>query len=372
MKKELVVTDTWNKEIYTLRFALTTVCNLDCRYCFVKKNGKVISLNQAEEILDFFLNSPGEDKLLMIYGGEPLLFFSLLKKIINFAKQAAMKNGKKLTISIGTNGTLLNKERIDFFKKENIKVSMSIDGKKEVHNKGRLSKEKTGSFARVVAKVPLLIKNIKKHNRSVLLGVLPESADELFENFLYIISLGFDSINVEPIYSPSFIWDDKQKKSFKRELQKIIGYIYENINKRNFIFLNSINRKFKQEEVDNVYDNTTRCPFYENLEIYPAGEMTFSPFLINSTKKEAYIIGSIENGIAKKYQGCKYSPAFARCKKCFSDYSHLTNTKKNIAEDVIKIRNLYSVYLVAKVVELADGNEAFADYISEAKKRIFE
>ena len=32
---------------------------------------------------------------------------------------------------------------------------------------------------------------------------------------------------------------------------------------------------------------------FENLEVYPEGEMAFSPFLINSEKREQYIIGNI-------------------------------------------------------------------------------
>ncbi len=372
MKKEIIETSGFNKEIYTLRLALTTRCNLNCTYCFVEKNDAVFSFEQADKILNLFFSSGGDDKLLMIYGGEPLLFFPLLKKIVKLAQKIATENRKKLTISIGTNGTLLDKEKIDFFKKNDIKVSVSIDGMEEFHNRGRLSKEKTGSFEKVIAKVPLLIKNIKNQNRSVLLGVLPESADKLSENFLYIISLGFDSINIEPIYSPSFIWNDSQKECFKEELQKIIIYIYDNIHKSNLIFLNSINRQFKQDEVKSVYNNVARCPFYENLEVYPTGKMAFSPFLINSAKKDAYVMGSANMGISKKYQACKYMSNAEKCKKCFSYYSYTADAERNIAEDVIKIRNLYSIYFAAKVSEMANSNKVFVDYISEAKKRIFE
>ena len=371
MKKKISTITKFNKEIYALRFALTTKCNLNCTYCFVKKDKKVFCLKEAKKILNIFLNSPGKTKLLMIYGGEPLLFFSLLKEIIIFSRQEARRNKKNLIISIGTNGLLLNEEILDFFERKNIKLSVTLDGRKSFNDKARLSVSKKSSFNGVIKKIPLLLKNTKKQNRCILFGILPSSVSNLFENFLFILSLGFDSVNIEAIQSPIFKWNDKQKKCFSVEMKKVVVYIYGNIKRGNFIFLNSINRELWNEGISGSYKKAI-CPFYQNLEVYPDGEMTFSPFLMNSSDRKKYIIGTTDKGFLNKYEMCKYDHLSAVCKKCFGDYCNTNNQVKILAGDIVKIRNVYSIYMAMKIMEIAKKEEVFSEYIDEAKERIFE
>lgn len=74
-----------SKEIFSLKLSITTACNLNCRYCFVTKNSRYIDLETAYKAIDFFLLSKGEKKILILYGGEPLLHPSL-KTIILYTK----------------------------------------------------------------------------------------------------------------------------------------------------------------------------------------------------------------------------------------------------------------------------------------------
>ena len=45
--------------------------------------------------------------------------------------------GKEIEYSMTTNGTLLNKEVIEYLVKNNFKITVSIDGPKEVHDRSR-------------------------------------------------------------------------------------------------------------------------------------------------------------------------------------------------------------------------------------------
>ena len=371
MKKGMVVRKKNAKEIYALRFALTTSCNLDCEYCFVNKDGRVFRLEQAKKILDIFLSSPGETKLLMIYGGEPLLAFPLLKQVITFSRKTAVRNGKNLIISIGTNGILLNEQNLDFFRDADVKVSLTLDGRKSYHDKARRTREKEGSFDSVMRTVPLLVERIDQRNRCVLFGVLPTSVDSLFDNFLYVLGLGFDSVNIETIQSPLFEWSDDRKKRFKSEMTKVVEYIYDNMSKERFIFLNSINRELNDGSLSKAYSEVT-CPLYQNLEVYPDGEMTFSPFLMNAPEKASYVIGTADRGFVKRYADCSFAAASMKCRNCFGEYRKEDGSLRSIADDVVKTRNIYSIYFARKVKSEAIHNEVFSAYIREAMERIFE
>lgn len=371
MKKGISVGKGFNKEIYALRFALTTSCNLDCGYCFVKKDDRVFRFECAEKILDVFLSSPGGTKLLMIYGGEPLLHFPLLKRVIAFSREAAARNGKKLIVSIGTNGILLDGENLAFFNDADVKVSLTLDGRKRYHDKARRTKGGVGSFDAVMRTVPLLVDRIDKRNRCVLFGVLPNSVDSLFDNFLYILGLGFDSVNVETIQSPLFEWSDIRKKRFREEMTRVAEYIYDNIGKGKFAFLNSINRELKDGSVSAAYSDAV-CPFLCNLEVYPDGEMTFSPFLMNSPEKADHIVGTADTGFIGKYASCTYDSRSGRCRRCLGDYGRSGRSEKIPADDVVKTRNVYSIYMARKILERAKGDILFRRYVDEARERIFE
>lgn len=361
---------TFNKEIYLLRLAITTKCILRCRYCFVNKDDRIISYPTAIKAINFFLNSPGNQKVLIVYGGEPLLYFDLVKRLINFAQEKAKKLKKSLVISLGSNGILLNQEQLDFFRETNTKLALSLDGQKKFHNQARVYKNQKGSFDDVFNQLPLIFKNIRKENLCVLFGVLPSMAYKMYDNLIYLIHLGFDSINIEPIQNPKFKWSQKQKKAFLTNLIKFIKYIYKNIYHSNFIFLNSVNRELKNKRLSN---KKNICPFFENLEVYPQGEMAFSPFLINSKDKEQYIIGDINKNFPEKYWFCNYNSKSERCKNCWQNYLGTSDDfTNNEVFNVLKLRDTYSIYFAQRVSVFAEKDDIFRQYIQEAKKRIFE
>ncbi len=359
----------FNKEIHLLRLTITTECILRCRYCFVRKDNKVISHTTAINTLNLFLNSPGNQKMLIIYGGEPLIYFDLLKKIIIFSKKKAKILKKSLIVSLGTNGILLNQNQLDFFKKHNVKLAISIDGREKFHNKFRIFKNQKGSFDKIFNKIPLILKNIKKENLCILFGVAPSSAYKMYENLIYLNKLGFDSFNIEPIQGLQFKWKQRQKKDFLANLDKIIKYICKNILNNNFIFLNSINRELKNKRLTNIKNI---CPFFENLEVYPYGEMAFSPFLINSKNKKQYIIGNIKDALPEKYIFCNFNLNDKKCRNCWSDYYQNIDEKEEVGAQLVSWRDQLCQRTTEYILQQSLVKPIFKKYIKKAKKRIFE
>ncbi len=351
-----------NKEIYKIKLILTNNCILRCRYCFIKKDKKTMDYFTAKKAIKFLISSRGKEKMLLIYGGEPLLYFNLLQKIILFARKEAQKNKKNLIISLATNGILLTKEYLEFFRKEQVKLALSLDGDKSTHDAYRKFRNGKGSFQKVFEKLSLVFKNLEKRNICNLFGVHPAYVNKMYENFLYLNSLGFENINIEPIRI--YGWSEEKKRIFFQNLLKILNYISKKIEKDENIYLNSINRAIKSIE-DLNYFKKKLCPFYYSLEIFPDGTMSFSPFAKNKNG-----IGNINNKIAERYKNCKFDLDDERCKYCWHEYLRVNK----LSEDnfVMKIRDAYSLEIAKRFLKLKESNQKFRKYVMEAKLKIFE
>ena len=134
----------------------TQNCDLNCRYCVYGGAYKyqrppahnIMSWETARQTIDFFhhLCSHRENKRLAFsfYGGEPFLNFDLIRDTVNYAIQRF--DGWDLHFFVTSNMTVMNDEIIDFIVKHNFKLSVSLDGPKEIHDKNRVFHDGSGSF----------------------------------------------------------------------------------------------------------------------------------------------------------------------------------------------------------------------------------
>ena len=86
---------------------LNTKCNINCDYCFVKKNGSFMDRQRLEKILRWFVGQEGDEKHIEFFGGEPLLSADLLVGLKDFLRK--INTNKRIVIKdIYTNGIMLN------------------------------------------------------------------------------------------------------------------------------------------------------------------------------------------------------------------------------------------------------------------------
>jgi len=356
-----------NKEIFEMKLTITTNCILRCDYCFVKKPKKLemMDYNTAKAAIDFFLKFGKKNKILKIYGGEPLLNFRLLKKIIPYTTKNIPLNNS-LTLSLCTNTVLLRPEHINFFKRYNFQLAISFDGKKRTHDKFRKFRDGKGSFDIVVRNLALLFKDIKKENIAANIGIVPSEVRRLFDNYKYIVSLGFDTVNLEPIYGFE-IWDKKNQKEFEKQMKKIIDFILKGIHKKQFLFLTTINRELKYKTLSRL--NKGVCLFDQFLEIYPNGDMGFSSFFLNlpESQRQRYIIGNVaKQEIKVAYSFCRYNKK--NCQNCLIDYFNIFD--KSQSSEIVRKRNFLSIQCANYLKEMAQNNPLFKEYINKAKQHI--
>jgi len=172
---------------------VTQNCNLRCDYCAYSgsynnrvHSNKRMSLETACKAVDFlFQHSKSITKVIVgFYGGEPLLEFPLIKKVVECVEEKY--RGKNVTYSITTNGTVFTEEIVDYFYLKDIEVMVSVDGPKEVHNKQRRFVSGEGSFDKVIENLNAVKSKYpeyyKKWNTNTV--ITPEQGYKCVEDFI--------------------------------------------------------------------------------------------------------------------------------------------------------------------------------------------
>ena len=121
-------------DFFSLTIRLGWKCNGKCIYCSVGKylNQESENLSIDENIYDYISRwsqsaTPVNIKGLGFYGGEPLLYFDLIKTIIGKLESKKAFNKEWIRYRIITNGVLLNQEIVDFCNKKSILITLSYD-----------------------------------------------------------------------------------------------------------------------------------------------------------------------------------------------------------------------------------------------------
>jgi uncharacterized protein len=358
-----------NKEIFEMKLSVITDCILRCDYCFVdkqKRNSKM-DLKTAQKSIDFFLNTRGKEKILKIYGGEPLLNFKIVKKIVPYAFKKASERKINLILSLCTNTILLKPEHLDFFKKNKLHLAISFDGDKETHNKFRKFPEGRGTFDKVKKNLSCLFKKIDKKDVMANMAIVPSEVGKTFRNFKNVLRAGFDTLNLEPIYGFQK-WTQKKQKEFQKRMGEITNFIIQEIPKGNFYFLMTVNRELKYQTLSKFKKGV--CLFYQFPEVYFNGRIAFSSFFLNLPEKEQkkYIVGNlVKSEIKNKYKNCSFLENSKKCQKCLEDY--FDRPDESQSSKIVEIRNLLSINLANQIKKRAESDLIFKKYVQEIYSR---
>lgn len=214
---------------------VTDDCNLQCRYCFVQQQPHYMTLQTAKDIADWLyqnlqkkkrmgLTKKDEKIRFYFFGGEPMLCYkSIIVPVIDYIEN---KYPNSFYYGMTTNGTLLNKEVIDFIKKHNFQLLLSIDGNKETQDYNRPCKNcNQSSFDLIEKNIPYLLENFP--NLTFRSTIYAPTVEHLFENYLYAESLGFKCW--EAIEDNRHPWTSEQIETLKNEFSKIYSYRLQQI-----------------------------------------------------------------------------------------------------------------------------------------------
>lgn len=188
--------------VRTICLNLIHSCNLRCTYCYggggeYGSPRTTMSLAVAVEAVEFLLDQlPANGKgRVLFFGGEPLLRWPLLTRLIPYIRRREDELGKPIELSVTTNGTLLDEQRIQYLVKHGVQVNVSLDGPAAIHNRQRVFPDGLGSYAAVVRNLPPLF-TVQK--RRFLRATLDPCQPQLTEVVNHLLELGANFVHIEP------------------------------------------------------------------------------------------------------------------------------------------------------------------------------
>lgn len=207
---------------------VTDACNLACRYCFVEQHPHYMTLDTAKQAVHFILDNlekknkkfnRNDRASITYFGGEPTLMWDeIIVPLTNWIRE----NDFPIDLNMTTNGTLLNKERINFLKENNIFPLLSIDGDRETQEYNRpCHNSLQSSFDLIKKNIPILLEAFP--NITFRSTIYAPTAHNTFKNYTFAIEQGFQNIFMMPNCRDE--WTLEQKTTLKNELGKIFALI---------------------------------------------------------------------------------------------------------------------------------------------------
>jgi uncharacterized protein len=217
---------------------VTNGCNLACKYCFanvVGKNHNTMSLDTAKAAIDNMLNQETQfdEYTIYFFGGEPMLKLGLVEQVVEYAEEKITGElGRKIQFLLNTNGTLFNSASVDFFKKHNFRVTISIDGPIKQHDANRIYRNGKGSFNKVMDGVRMLKENSVSTNLRATFN--PYALDLLdtfkfFEDLQLPYAYSFTINNDYKSNADDTFFEEKDYKTVKQEMKLVMDYFITKI-----------------------------------------------------------------------------------------------------------------------------------------------
>lgn len=180
-------------------------CNLRCGYCFAGagdfgQERSFMSKEVGERAVDFIIENSGQRRHCEIdfFGGEPLLNMETVRHVVSYVRQRERETGKIFKLTLTTNAVLLNDENIQYLNDNHISLVLSLDGRKEVHDRMRPFAGGSGSFDKVVENAAKAVQSRQGENY-FLRGTFTAYNLDFCQDVLAMADLGFKLLSVEPV-----------------------------------------------------------------------------------------------------------------------------------------------------------------------------
>ena len=180
-------------------------CNLACKYCFAEEgeyHGRraLMSYEVGKKALDFLIANSGTRRNLEVdfFGGEPLMNWDVVKQLVEYARSVEKERDKNFRFTLTTNGMLIDDDVIDFANREMSNVVLSLDGRKEIHDRLRVDYAGNGSYERIVPKFQKLVA-ARGNKNYYMRGTFTHANPDFTKDLFHMADLGFTELSMEPV-----------------------------------------------------------------------------------------------------------------------------------------------------------------------------
>lgn len=197
-----------NSDIKALCLHVSHTCNLTCDYCFAS-GGKyhggnaLMSYEVGKQALDFLMDNSGGRRNLEVdfFGGEPLMNWDVVKCLVEYARSQEKERSKNFRFTLTTNGILIDDDVIDFSNREMSNVVLSLDGRREIHDRMRRTVSGKGSYDIILPKFKKLVCS-RGDKEYYIRGTYTHNNTDFTEDILHMADLGFEKLSMEPVVCP--------------------------------------------------------------------------------------------------------------------------------------------------------------------------
>lgn len=249
----------------SLELMVTHRCNLRCRYCYGSNgssdwadashlygdDGGDMSFETAARAVDWLIGvSGGQNKLnLVFFGGEPLLVFPLIRRIVEHADGRGRATDKSFSYSLSTNGLGLTEEVVDFLEQYRIGCQVSIDGPPSVHDRWRVAADGRGSYDRAIEGIRRLI--ARRPGRVPARATFSHDSVHLPEVVSHLFELGFGSVHVEPALGldPGSCISEADLKTVEVQNEQLAALLIDRVRMNRIFHYTNLVRNVRQTRV---------------------------------------------------------------------------------------------------------------------------
>lgn len=184
-------------------FVATLRCDHTCPYCQVSRvtedrTSFDMSLDTADQALDWVFCSPATELKIEFQGGEPTLNWPVLQHVVERATSRAASEARVVEFVIATNLSTITDEMLQFCKQHKIHLSTSLDGPADLHNSNR-PRPGRDSYERFRASLDRTRAVLGPDQVAALMTTTPASLTRVQEIVDEYVDCGFDSVFLRPI-----------------------------------------------------------------------------------------------------------------------------------------------------------------------------
>lgn len=336
-KGKLFTEDTYEGMAQTLKNRNTVVkalclhvahtCNLNCTYCFAsqgKYQGEraLMSFEVGKQALEFLIANSGSRTNLEVdfFGGEPLMNWDVVKQLVAYARSRETECGKRFRFTLTTNGILIDDDVIEFANKEMHNVVLSLDGRKEVHDRLRKNYAGQGSYDTIVPKFQKFVES-RDNKGYYVRGTFTHNNTDFTNDIFHMADLGFTELSMEPVVcapSDPYALTEKDLPILFEQYEILAKEMLKREKEgRGFTFYHYM---IDLEGGPCIYKRISGCGSgTEYLAVTPWGELFPCHQFVGDSK---YSMGNVYDGVtnAKMQDEFKLCNVYARpgCKDCWA------------------------------------------------------